>query len=1062
MNPLFRALLATLAIAAFGLAEPAAAQTETAKLNSTPAEKFIVAPGGVDMRTGRFVYNETDLSIGGEGNGGLALTRTLENGPGRTNPFANLSHNWDVMVSERLALETNEYGGHDVMVDVHFGGRSQSFRASNFSGAALGQASPGIAQSLSYSGNRSAGGIVYTYVAPDGAVALFRPLGNDCGSACAFVSQITEVDGTRFSFDYEPAGGGRMRLIRVTSSRGYALILEGSGPVVNKACVVNLAKTAAGSACPAGAPAATYTYSTTDKLRLASVTGPDNATSAFTYAAIANGGTAMGFVKPGQAAPWLTNSTVVLGDELLVPHDIVYRQDFADGQRFDYGFESSPYVTYKPSTIAGGSYSNALGEETLVDFDWPVAPGANAPGSPCRQLPCSPPQADDVYNSYVYQQTPGPVSIVDPLGNETRFDYCEPDPMRLLPAAERNRCIVFAAALAVVDPEGIRTELKYDARMNAIEAKKIPRPGVPAPDGSAPAPIVASAVYDTNAMSRSVNKPLSTTDGRGNVTTWTYAPEHGGILTETGPAVNGITPQKRYSYVQRYARLADGSPAGPPSWLLDRISTCSTGNPSGAGCALGVGDEVVTRFDYGPDMPGTNLGLLGQSVTADGRTLRTCFAYDGQGRKISETSPNGTAGLSSCPASPPTTALPWTTSTRYDPDGRVTGIISPDPDGPGGNGAPAVRNSYDSAGRLTRVEQGALAAWLPESVAPSAWSDFTVYKVADTEYDALDRKTRESAGGPAGGPATVTEYGYDLAGRLKCTAVRMNPDSWATRLADKCVPGPAHPVHGSDRISMNVYDKAGRVIETWDGVGTPLQRREAHYAYNKNGRKLSLTDARGYRAEMKYDAFDRQSRWVFPSKSTPGVADQNDYEQYGYDPNGNRTSLRKRDGSVLAFHYDALGRMTVKIVPERSGLAAIHTRDVYYGYDLRGLQTKAAFDSLAGEGVASVYDGFGRLVSSTSSMGGVARTVGNAYDSDGNRTRIDHPGGAFFTYMLDGLGRPTWLHAQGNDPITGFTYDGLGRRSTMAWGGIVYGYDSAGRLKGLSYNLAGTARDLAF
>ena len=42
-------------------------------------------------------------------------------------------------------------------------------------------------------------------------------------------------------------------------------------------------------------------------------------------------------------------------------------------------------------------------------------------------------------------------------------------------------------------------------------------------------------------------------------------------------------------------------------------------------------------------------------------------------------------------------------------------------------------------------------------------------------------------------------------------------------------------------------------------------------------------------------------RWIFPSKTTPGVADQADYEQYLYDSDGNRTSLRKRDGSVLAF-----------------------------------------------------------------------------------------------------------------------------------------------------------------
>jgi RHS repeat-associated protein len=290
----------------------------------------------------------------------------------------------------------------------------------------------------------------------------------------------------------------------------------------------------------------------------------------------------------------------------------------------------------------------------------------------------------------------------------------------------------------------------------------------------------------------------------------------------------------------------------------------------------------------------------------------------------------------------------------------------------------------------------------------------------------------------------------------------MNPDGWGTRLADKCVPGPPHPVHGFDRISKTVYDAAGRVTEIWDGVGTPLQRREAHYTYNSNGQKTSLTDARGFLAEMKYDAFDRQSLWMFPSKTTPGAADQSDYEQYGYDSDGNRTSLRKRDGSVLTFHYDALDRMTAKIVPERAGLAAVHTRDVHYDYDLRGLQTKARFDSPSGEGVTNVYDGFGRLVSSTSNMGGVARTVGNVYDSDGNRNRIDHPGGAFFTYLLDGLGRPTWLHAQGNDPITGFTYDGLGRRATMAWQGIVYSYDPAGRLQGLSYNLTGTNRDLAF
>jgi YD repeat-containing protein len=148
------------------------------------------------------------------------------------------------------------------------------------------------------------------------------------------------------------------------------------------------------------------------------------------------------------------------------------------------------------------------------------------------------------------------------------------------------------------------------------------------------------------------------------------------------------------------------------------------------------------------------------------------------------------------------------------------------------------------------VEQGALAAWQSESVPPSAWAGFAVHKAIGTDYDALDRKTRVIVVGE-GGIHSATEYSYDLHGRVRCTAVRMNPDAWLTPLPDKCVPGPVHPANGADRISKNVYDAAGQLIEVWDGVGTPLQRREALYTYNGNGQKLSLTDARGFKAEMR-------------------------------------------------------------------------------------------------------------------------------------------------------------------------------------------------------------------
>ncbi len=75
---------------------------------------------------------------------------------------------------------------------------------------------------------------------------------------------------------------------------------------------------------------------------------------------------------------------------------------------------------------------------------------------------------------------------------------------------------------------------------------------------------------------------------------------------------------------------------------------------------------------------------------------------------------------------------------------RETGIISPDPDGGGAIAFAAVRNTYDPAGRLTKVETGELASWQSEAVAPAAWSGFTIFRTLDTVYDGMDRKVKES------------------------------------------------------------------------------------------------------------------------------------------------------------------------------------------------------------------------------------------------------------------------------------------------------------------------------
>src|SRR6185436_7544740 len=97
--------------------------------------------------------------------------------------------------------------------------------------------------------------------------------------------------------------------------------------------------------------------------------------------------------------------------------------------------------------------------------------------------------------------------------------------------------------------------------------------------------------------------------------------------------------------------------------------------------------------------------------------------------------------------------------------------------------------------------------------------------------------------------------------------------------------------------------------------GTPLQQNYATYTYTANGQRASVTDSNGNRGDIRYDGHDRQNRWVFPSKTAVGAVDEGDYEAYGFDDAGNRTSLRKRDGRTISYQYDGLNQLALKIVP---------------------------------------------------------------------------------------------------------------------------------------------------
>ena len=182
---------------------------------------------------------------------------------------------------------------------------------------------------------------------------------------------------------------------------------------------------------------------------------------------------------------------------------------------------------------------------------------------------------------------------------------------------------------------------------NLSHVRAVAKPNTGAAD------LTSAAFYENGCTNvRTCNRPLSTTDENGNVTDLTYDPAHGGVRTETGPAVNGIRPQTRHHYQQRSAWISNGAggyqASAVPIWVRTRTSICrasaATGNES-APCA--GGDEVLTTYDYGPDGGPNTLLVRGTVISADGQSLRTCFGYDALGNKISETRPR--AGLTSCP-----------------------------------------------------------------------------------------------------------------------------------------------------------------------------------------------------------------------------------------------------------------------------------------------------------------------------------------------------------------------------------------------------------------------------
>ena len=117
-----------------------------------------------------------------------------------------------------------------------------------------------------------------------------------------------------------------------------------------------------------------------------------------------------------------------------------------------------------------------------------------------------------------------------------------------------------------------------------------------------------------------------------------------------------------------------------------------------------------------------------------------------------------------------------------------------------------------------------------------------------------------------------------------------------------------------------------------------------------------------------------------------------------------------------------------------------------YTYNAYGEETSKDDPTTPGIDDTYTYDAAGNLTSATDSSGTTTMT----YDPNTNLlTRIDYPGGLFFTFEYDAAGRRTKRTDQ-DGHVENSTYDALGRLDTMTDenGALIvhYEYDAAGRL----------------
>ena len=258
--------------------------------------------------------------------------------------------------------------------------------------------------------------------------------------------------------------------------------------------------------------------------------------------------------------------------------------------------------------------------------------------------------------------------------------------------------------------------------------------------------------------------------------------------------------------------------------------------------------------------------------------------------------------------------------------------------------------------------------------------------------------------------------------------------------------------------SFGQYTAAGLPLQSTDPNGTTttytydlrqrltsrsIEGETTGFSYYPTGLLQRLTLPDGSYRKYTYDAAHRLNQ----------VADElGNSVNYTLDGMGNRTAVSTSDpsGTLSSTHsriYNALDQLYQDI--PSAGTAAVTTT---FGYDSDGNQT--SISAPLSRNTSNQYDALNRLTQITDPVNGVSTM---SYDGHDNLISVMDPRSLVTSYMSDGLGNLSTLQSSDSGATTK-TYDSGGNllTSTDARGALSnFAYDALNRVASIAYSMGG-------